>query len=111
MSCDLCAGKLRHSIVIQKFIGNKTPAGGWLNDWNDYATVKAYIKPISGNERLYAMRLESSVTHKIYIRYRNDVNASNRINYKNRLFNIKYVINIEEMNRWLELDCEEGENG
>lgn len=113
MSCcnGLSAGKLRNTINIQRFIANITDAGGCDGNWETYATIRAYMQALSGSERLKAMRLESKTTHKFSIRYRDDITAANRIEYFGRIFNILYVLNLEEKNMWLEIGCEEGTNG
>jgi SPP1 family predicted phage head-tail adaptor len=110
MACcnGLNAGKLRNTIHIQRFVGEKTVAGGWSGEWENILTLKAYIKPLSGSERFFAKRMESVITHKIYIRYQNVISAADRIEYFGRIFSIKAVLNMEEKNMWLEMPCEEG---
>ena len=54
------------------------------------------------------MRLEANTTHRIFIRYRDDFDTSDRINYAGRLMQIRAVINIEENNKWLEIYADEG---
>ena len=54
------------------------------------------------------MQLESPLTHAIIIRYTDDISTDDRVNFNGRLMQIRAVRNIEEMNRWIELSCEEG---
>ena len=54
------------------------------------------------------MQLESPLTHAIIIRYTDDILTVDRVNFNGRLMQIRSVRNIEEMNRWIELSCEEG---
>ena len=107
--CNLTSGKLRHRINVQR--ATKTPDGGGGSSvsWPNVATVRAYVKPISGGERLQALRLESDITTRIFVRYGLDVLPSDRIEYNGRLFVIKAILNLEEANKWLEIYTVEGQ--
>lgn len=107
--CDLTAGKLRNVIDIERETETSLPGGGASVAWNVIASPRAYMKPMSGGERLQAMRLEASVTQRIFIRYRSDIKTSDRINYKGRLMQIRALINLEERNKWLEIYADEGQ--
>jgi SPP1 family predicted phage head-tail adaptor len=106
--CDITAGTLRHRIKIQRQTYTPDGLGGGANTWSDYAEIRAFIKPKSGNEKLYSMRLESEVTHRIFIRYRDDLTTTDRINFNGRLMQIRALINIEEANRFIEIYADEG---
>lgn len=106
--CDLTAGKLRHTITIEREQSTSDGAGGSYLTWTTVATPRAFIKPMSGGERLQAMRLEATVTHRIFIRYRDDLLTSDRINFNGRLMQIRALINLEERNRWIEIYADEG---
>ena len=107
--CDINAGKLRHNIIWQSKTQTPDGGGGLTYTTNNFATMRAFIKPSSTNERFFAQRIESDVTHKIYIRYRTDLNSSMRINFGGRLFKVKGLMNLEEQNKWLEVSAVEGE--
>lgn len=107
--CDLYSGKLRNTIVVERAVKTPDGGGGADNTWQTVATIRAYIKPISGGERFQAMRLEADTTHRIFIRYRSDLLTSDRINYNGRLFQIRALINLEERNQWFEIYADEGE--
>lgn len=108
--CELTAGKLRHSITWQEKTQTPDGGGGYTYTTSDTATMRAYIKPVSTNERFFAQRIESDVTHKIFIRYRTDLNPAMRIKFGARFFQVKGFINIEEQNKWLEISAVEGES-
>lgn len=107
--CELYAGKLRSSITVERAVSVADGQGGSSITWATYATIPAFVNPISGTERVYAMRLESTITHRIYIRYRDDLLTSDRITIGSRKFQIKAILNVEERNKWLEIDAVEGE--
>ena len=106
--CDLTAGMLRHSIAIERETDTPNDSGGQSIVWATQYTLKAFIKPKSGNERVRGMQLESPLTHSVFIRYIIGILPDDRINFGGRLFQIRAVLNIEERNRWIELLCEEG---
>lgn len=107
--CNLTSGKLRHSIVIERATKTGDGGGGSSNVWNPVATIRSFIKPISGGERFQAMRIEADTTHRIFIRYRADILTSDRVNYGGRLMQIRALINLEEMNKWVEIYADENE--
>lgn len=107
--CDLSAGKLRHTVTFQRGLVVADGAGGNALTWSNVLTAKANVKPYSGSERLSAQRIESDVTHKIYIRYTGALLPSDRVVFGARLMQIKAIINMDEMNRWLEITAVEQE--
>ena len=107
--CDLTAAKLRNVIDIEREVKTPLPGGGSSLSWSVIASPRAYMKPMSGGERLQAMRLDASVNQRIFIRYRDDITTSDRINYKGRLMQIRALINLEERNQWLEIYADEGQ--
>jgi len=106
--CDLSAGKLRTPIVFERETRTPDGGGGFGHMWSSVATVRAYVKPLTGNERLNSMRLEANVSHRIFIRYRSDLLTSDRINLDGRLMQVRAILNLEERGRWLEIHAQEG---
>jgi SPP1 family predicted phage head-tail adaptor len=106
--CDITTGSLRHRITIQRQSYTPDGAGGGTNTWTDYASIRAFIKPMSGNERLFSMRLEAETTHRIFIRYRADLTTTDRISFNGRLMQIRALINLEEANKYIEIYADEG---
>lgn len=100
-------GKLRHKITIQK--KNRVPdgMGGWTFTWDQVAQVWAEIKPFSANERFRADKIEEKVDHRITFRAIDDIDASMRITFRNRAFEIRGIIDIEERERFQEILAEE----
>ena len=109
---DVKIGKLRHRLAIQR--RDRTADGGGGFDppaWVNVTTVWGEVKPMSMREQFHTMKLETPVTHTVVIRYRPDVTAVNgdwRILHETRQMNIRGVINIEEMDVYLQLLVDEG---
>ena len=111
MPFALDPGRLTHQVVIQG-IGARTPdgGGGYATSYAEIAngTVWAEVRPLSGNERLRAMKTTANATHMVTIRYRNDVSAKNRILHDGRAFKIVAPpIDPDERHDWLQLLCSE----
>lgn len=100
-------GQLRHRIIIQKQITTQDNFGEQYEEWNDITTVWANINPISGREFFAAETVNSEITHKVRLRYREDIKPDMRISYKGRIFRIESVINEFEKNKVLQLMCKE----
>ena len=106
--CDIYAGKLRNSIIIERESYVQNDSGGQDIVWSTHKKLKAFIKPKSGSERVYGMKLESPLSHTIAIRYSSDILTTDRVNFNGRYMQIRAIVNVEERNRWLELSCVEG---
>lgn len=84
--------------------------GGTTVSWVTVATVDAVVMPMSARERLEADRLESSVTHKVYM-LADDVTAltaTHRLKFGARVFNNARPQDIAEAGAWVRVDAEEG---
>jgi SPP1 family predicted phage head-tail adaptor len=75
--------------------------GGFTDTWNDVATVFASIEPVKGYERFQAMQMQTPITHKIVMRYRDDVTTASRFTLGARIFAAQEVINQDERSRFL----------
>lgn len=101
------AGQLRHRVTIQQLTRVEDEGGGHEENWADVATVWAAIKPMRGSERYEAQQVQSTLTHKVTIRYRAGIKPQMRILYGNRIFEVEAVIDVDERHKWLELLCSE----
>lgn len=106
--CDLSAGGLRETLVFQRRQTQSDGMGGQDLDWVDLFSTKGDVRPLSGREALTGMQREASVSHRIFIRYRDGLLPSDRIVMRGNPMQIIAIINVEMRNRWLELQCLEG---
>lgn len=100
-------GRLKHRITFQSLPHEKNEYGEVEDQWEDTKTVWAEIKPVSGNQFFAAKQINSEISHNIYIRYRPDLKPSMRIKYKERVFEILYLMNVKEENQLLQIYCKE----
>lgn len=105
--CDLTAGMLRHKIRVMAEQRTPDGQGGFVKIWAELKNIRAKIRPLSGSESFIFDKRESKVTHKIFTRYTTGINASMRIYYRDRVFRVIAVINIDERDKWLEIHAEE----
>lgn len=76
------AGVLRDRITIQEQTRTPDGRGGYvLGAWGNVtnmARIPAEVAPLSGDERIQAMQVQSGVGYEVRIRYRAGVHASQR---------------------------------
>lgn len=101
-------GAMRHRVVIQNRMKTDDSFGQEPQTWLDVLSCYAQIEPVSGMSQLAAAAQQSSVSHSIFIRFRNGINARQRVVFGSRIFEIDAAINIDERSVYLQLECTEG---
>ena len=106
--CDIKAGMLREPIEIQSQV--RTDIGGGATDitYTNRADVRGHFKPMSGNERLYAERIDATTRNRLIIRYRTDVKESDQVIVRSRAYQIRFINHLEIRNKFLEIDLDGG---
>lgn len=107
------AGKLRHRVTLQEQAAGspqQLPTGEPDVAWVNVATVWAEVRPLGVRERFLSAQTQPEQTHLVRIRYRAGVNAAMRVLFGTRKFDILGVINVDERNAELRLQCREGLN-
>lgn len=101
----LNAGEFKHPVEIISTL----PA---LNDDNIPITIdkvvlstRARIVNVSGKEKILADGINGVNVKRFYIRYKKnlEINNKSKIRYGGHLYNITYVSNIEEADKYLEI--------
>ena len=103
----MLAGRLRHRLVFENESLAADGQGGSTRTWGTRATVSGSIKPLRSEERFYNEQLNANGTHEVVIRYRSDIEASDRISFDSRYFQIVGIINPNERDRQLVITCKE----
>ena len=106
------AGRLRHRVSIQKQTEVIDPDLGPIGrDWVEMDKVWAEISPLSARDFIQSSALQSQITARITIRYRDDVDASMRVVHRNKVYNITGVLSDRDSGvEYLTLPCSEGTN-
>ena len=101
-------GKLNKRITFQKQNASEDKIGQDRHVWIDLKTVWADFYPIRGGEYQEAEKKKrEEVTYKAKLRYISGIDASLRILFRGRIFLIDKVINVDEANYKLEIECTE----
>ncbi len=103
----MSAGRRDKLVTIKRRGTDQDDAGQVIETWTETATVWASILPIAGREYFNASGERAEVTHRIGIVYGVSLAPRDRVEYGDRVFDIKSVINVRERNRDLELMCTE----
>lgn len=100
--------RLRHLVTLQKEVRVSDTAGGYTKTWQDVAKIWAEIIAASFKETLFGNKLQADITHRVLIRYRDDITADMRLVFDNRVFNIRGIVDEHENNNVLQLLAQEG---
>jgi SPP1 family predicted phage head-tail adaptor len=106
-------GKLRHKIELQSSTATSDSVGQKIKTWTTYATVWAWIRPMSGGEMMRAQQPVGEITHKVTVRYNSSIDETHRIYFNDptkeidRYFDINFIGNYDEKNEFLEIMCKE----
>lgn len=98
---------MRHQLALERPERTCLPGGGVSESWVKIGDIWASIKPLAMREVFKHHQVDSQITHRITIRYRNDVRPEMRLVKGTRIFEIISVLNEKERNRWLLLECHE----
>jgi SPP1 family predicted phage head-tail adaptor len=101
------AGTLNRRVQLQRPVTDVDAEGRTGDVWTAVATVWATVEPLQGREALLAAQAQTTLTHRVRIRYRTGVTARMRLVYGARIFDIQSVIDTGEARRELVLDCQE----
>lgn len=72
-----------------------------------YPDVHCAVKPIAGQERWTAEKTQALVTHQVRMRYLDGITSGMRLKFGARYLTVNSVLNVDERNIELVLDCTE----
>ena len=104
-------GKMRFEIELQKPTNTRDAGGGITETYTTLSNLYADIEQTRGTESLRQGQVKEKTTHIFTIRYRRDIGTNYRIRYDSDNYNIKNIKNIDNRNRYLEVECELGVTG
>lgn len=89
-------GSLRHQATLQ-LVTRGQDIAGTADSTTDIGKVWISIKPLQGREINYANTINSDVTTEIKLHYYSGLTPAYRFKYGTRIFNLKSVLNPDEM--------------
>lgn len=105
---NIRTGAMRQRAELQKKNTAEDGAGGQAVTWELLRLLWCQIRPISGVQKLEAMRRESTVSHEIFARYNRDITVGRRIVWEGRPFNIEAVFVPMEIREFMHIMASEG---
>ena len=82
------AGRLDEQVVVLTPTRTEDTEGGHTTEYTAAATVPADIRSLRGEERFAAAASETTVTHTVRLRWRDDVTAATRLQWGTRLLEV-----------------------
>ncbi len=101
------AGELEQYITIEKPVNTEGDYGETTTTWTTHCNCWANIQNLKGKEYWDAKSINSEVTAKIKIRYRDDITADMRVKYESRYFYVNSFFDPYEERKELLLMCKE----
>lgn len=99
----LIVGDLRHQVAIRRNSPSADGAGGYSDSWSTVATVWGSVEPLRGAERLRAMQVDATTTHKVVIRYNSTPNQEDQLVIGSIPYRITSLLNVDLTNRVIEI--------
>lgn len=96
-------GKLDKRIEIMELAQISDGGGGYEDALVPVKKLWASFIPLSGREYWQAQQTQAQISHKIVVRYTEAINRSHIVRFKNKDYDVQYLINIDEANRFLEI--------
>ena len=100
-------GDLSRRIELQSPVDVSDGMGGASRTFKLEGIVWSAIWPVSATERIQANAPTLVISHRVRIRYRDDIAPDWRIKYRHRYFSIVSIVNANEADRQLDLLCRE----
>lgn len=86
------AGKLNHRVRLESLETSQDANGETVETWTHQGDVWANVSPVSGKEFISSAAMQSQIVARITVRYRSDIQATWRILFRNRYYNIEAVL-------------------
>ncbi|MCE9553425.1 MAG: phage head closure protein [Planctomycetes bacterium] len=96
---------MRDRVTIQRRTTARNSFGEEVATWADIETRWAEVKPVRATEKLRAGQVEAKTTHIVKMRYGSTVRPQDRIVAKGETLEVIGVVNVNNRNRELEVDC------
>lgn len=97
-------GEFKHPIAIERCVKTKDEDNRLIEQWSTVCTARAKILWTRGNEYTENYGTNSEVEATFYIRYNHkDIKSTDRLIYKSQFYNIIYVNNVQESNKYYEI--------
>ena len=102
-------GDMRHRITIQANTPTLDPNGGDVDSWATATTVWASVQTLTGRKLEIARQIDAEATVEVRMRYCSTTAPTvlSRLLFGTRIFEPILVVNENERNIWLLIQCRE----
>jgi len=100
-------GLLQYRVEIQQSTSTSDAMGQPVNTWKTTQTRWAGVMPLTSREGFFAKSVRPELSHRITLRWFDGLEHGHRIKMDARIFNIASIINVDEGNHTLQVDCVE----
>ncbi|WP_445304317.1 phage head closure protein [Neorhizobium sp. SOG26] len=100
-------GQLTARLSLETATATPDGQGGATTTWTEAASLWARIEPVSFQLRQDAGAETGTITHRVWMRFRQDIQAGQRLRKGERVFVVKLVRDPDETERYLVCQCEE----
>lgn len=101
-------GELNRRIFFQQAgVETDDGYGGKVKTWVNCGEAWAKIEPLTGREYFFAHQIQAEVTHRVTIRFRQDVKEDMRISAGGRILEIESIVDLDEAHQFLQFFCRE----
>ena len=105
------SGRLNKRVIIYQLVTGSPAAdefGQPNTSWEELDTIWGSVEPLNGREFWAQQQVQSEITGKIRIRYRDDISAGMKAVYNSKTYMILNVIDPLEEHKELQLMVSEG---
>lgn len=81
-------GRLDRQIKLLRYGTTTDTAGGIVDTYTEFATIWATVTDLRGTQFFASQQSQSVVTTKFFMRYRDDLTAKDRIEWKGKQYEI-----------------------
>lgn len=104
------AGRLRHYATIEQPTESNDAEGQAIKSWSTYAQGYVGIEPLRGRAFVEAQQINSQTTVRVIMRGLTGVTDKMRVSWGGKLYNILWLVNVDERAREIHAMCSEGTN-
>lgn len=97
-------GEFKHPIYIERFQKVKDEDNRLIEQWVNLCNSRAKILWTRGSEYIESYGSNSEIEATFYIRYNHkEITSKDRLIYKNKVYDIIYINNVQEANKYYEI--------
>ncbi|MBC2884737.1 phage head closure protein [Ochrobactrum sp. CM-21-5] len=94
-------GQLTSELALEAMLPIADGMGGYTEKWSEVAMVWGRVEPVSSAQKYFGTRPQPEVTHRVLLRFRDDISTDKRLRKAGRVFALHSVYDPDESGRYL----------